>query len=307
MKSCDFKIKKVKDQRNLIEKPKKANIHDFLNVSPVLKRDKCSSNNSQDFIEKSFYKWVPPHMRELKFIEMKNYEEYKDNSLNSSGLNNAYEKSSNFSNTPPKEKDYLKKSKSQINFKKENNSNSGNLVRDSSEKIKGNEESFEKLNEIKEELKKTRQCNNIYLKKNKELEIKLFEISKAYTILMNCLDKSLELSRNIAKESLMEEYKIKWNNMIDKIDAERRKIDNYLKFKSVFSYRFSELVDNGCKKNYEEYETLSQSIIYCGKLFLLRILLLFSISKGKKPGKNRKQVKILKIGVILKKFQAFIL
>ena len=277
-KTADFSIKKA--NLTTIERPKNAKneksliLNDFSNVSPVLKRDKCSSNNNSDEIllnnDKSFYKWVPPNMKELKFDEMKNYEDYvnfKEKSFNSSDIRL---NQSNFSFTPPKQKDYLKKSKSmkqhkinkslienaKIPIKNENNENA---------KIPIKNENISAFIELKEELKKTRISNNQYFKKNQELEIKFFEVSKAFEKIMNIFEKTLDFSKNLIKETPLEEYKEKWNNYVEKLEGEKRKIEGYLKFKSIFAYRFSELVDNFCRKNLHEYEISFESVIFLKK------------------------------------------
>lgn len=259
-KTADFSIKKA----NLatVERPKNAKneksviLNDFSNVSAVLKRDKCSSNGNSDEVrlnEKSFYKWVPPHMKELKFDEMKNYGDYvnfKEKSLNSSDLRL---NQSNFSFTPPKMKDYLKNSKSQKTINK-------SLIENPKIPIKNeNNEEISAFMEIKEELKKTRQCNSQYLKKNQELEMKFFEISKAFEKMMNIFEKTLDFSKNLIREHPLEESQEKWNNYLERLEGERKKVEGYLKFKAIFAYRFSELVDSHCRKNLKEFEISFES------------------------------------------------
>ena len=297
-KTSDFSIKKA--NLTTIEKPKNAKneknekIVDFSNVSPVLKPDKCFSNNTSNEIllnDKSFYKWVPPHMKELKFDEMKNYEDYvnfKEKSLNSSDIRL---NQSNFSFTPPKMKDYLKKSKSQIMMKHHINKS---LIENPKIPIKNENNQETAFMEMKEELKKTRQCNNQYLKKNQELEIKFFEISKAFEKIMNIFEKTIDFSKNLIKESPLEEYKEKWNNYLERLEGEKRKIDGYLKFKSIFAYRFSELVDNFCRKNLKEYEISFESIFFLIKDFLLKFIYLRSSKRNEQfsTTKNKLQVNL---------------
>ncbi len=78
-----------KSNNNSLNKSKNCTQNET-NISPMLKKDHCSSQNSED---KLFYTWVPPHMKELKFNEMKNYDEFiknKEYSLNNSGFYSNY-------------------------------------------------------------------------------------------------------------------------------------------------------------------------------------------------------------------------
>ena len=267
---------------NLLNKSKNFSQNET-NISQMLKKDHCSSQNSE---EKFFYTWVPPHMKELKFNEMKNFGEFIKNKEFSLGFYRKYkefyfilfyEKGESFSksekkqtlNLPPKQKDYIKKSKSQLNLnnlrQNEEISNKFQINFDESvikpkiNKINiKNQEEIEKINELKDELKKTRKCNNEYFKKNQDIEMKFFEITKAYIGLTNCFEKLVDFSKNL---HLPNEEKNKIE-IIEKFEEEKKKIDSYLKFKSIFSYRFSELLESSSKNVFNDYKKSAQSLIF---------------------------------------------
>lgn len=228
-----------------------------------------SSSDNSDFEEgKSFYCWVPPHMKELKFTEMKNYGAYlkhKEDSFNLSSeklfLN---PEKSNFLNTPQKQKDYsrIKKSKSQININKQNIKSSNSLH---PKLILKNNEKLEEIIELKQEIKSVRHYNHQYLKKNQDLETKFYEISKAYISLMNCFKKLAIFSKTIILENFPASSHKKWLSSIEKFDSEKKEIENYLKGKSILSHRFCDLVDSSFKQNTDKNQKIGSIALFKNK------------------------------------------
>lgn len=223
-------------------------------ISAMLLRDEAFDNSSEK--ENSFYKWNPPGVKELKFSEMKHfneYSEYKQKHL----LTSPHFDRTNFSNTPPQQKSYIKikKSKSQINVNTEKTKKSP--VPELPNKMK---EESQKLIELKKELKIIRQTNHDYLKKNQELEQKFYDLSNAYKVVLDLFDRLYGTSKKVFEEFVKDfNSKKKWNGILENLQEERKKIDNYLKFKSIFSFRFGDLVDDLGKNTYNEYIDMYQS------------------------------------------------
>ena len=219
------------------------------------------SNSLKSEEEKYFYKWVPPTVGETKFNEMKHYDEIikqKENSLNNSGANSSGQNKSNYSNTPPKQKDYLnlKKSKSQININKEKDK----ITEEISNKDNDNNILYDKHSELRREMKSLRMSNNQYFKKNQDLELKYYEISKAYNSMIGIFEKMIGFSKELINDNLMEKNRKEAFEKIEGFEDERNKIESYLKFKSIFSYRFSELIKSQCKNNFDEYRKFDRSL-----------------------------------------------
>ena len=80
---------------------------------------------------------------------------------------------------------------------------------------------------------------------------------------MDCFEKLANFSKNLVNE---EKNKIE---IIEKLEEEKKKIDSYLKFKSIFSYRFSELLESSCTKSLIDYQESSPQSFY---FFLILIL-----------------------------------
>lgn len=221
-----------------------------VHISSGLRRDRC---DSQEFLKETgnsfekFYKWVPPGVTELSFSEKTqgNYQETSGFSRNRG----------EFSNTPPKQKEYLrvKACKSEVNLKK-----TAKNCENPSFSLGKSEETQQ--NELKSEIKRIRQCNHEYLKRNRDLEAKFFDLTNAYKILIDLFDKLNSTAREIATQHACER-KLVAN--IEKLQQERKKIDNYLKFKSIFSYRFSEIVESLGKNTFNQYIEMNKGMYRC--------------------------------------------
>lgn len=209
-----------------------------LTICQGLQRDRCKSQEfSEDFCE-NFYKWTPPCVKKLSFIEKS--EKSRENSQKSRENS---QKSREYSNSPPQKKGYLRGNscKSAVNLKK-----TAKISEKSAVFAKKSEEN----QDILQEMKRVRQCNHEYFKKNKDLQEKLRELSTAYQIIADLFDKLHNIARKVAVEYGFEQ---KLRGDIEKLQEERRKIDNFLKFKAIFPQRFSELVENPAKNTYNQY------------------------------------------------------